>query len=1067
MNHSQVSPLKQTNIIITLSISQLIWITSNIRSDLLASDESLEYNRDIRPILVDRCFSCHGPDSAARQADLRLDRRDDAIARGAIVPGKPEESELYRRITSQDDHERMPPPSTKKVLNPSEIEMLRRWIENGAEYQPHWSLIPPVRPPLPEVKNSGWIRNPIDYFILAKLEAAGLEPAPEADRHTLARRLALDLTGLPPSPEDVHQFVHDTSPDYYENYVMKLMSSAHWGEHRARPWLDAARYADTHGIHFDNYREIWAYRDWVIAAFNRNMPFDQFTIEQLAGDLLPQPSLEQLIATGFHRCQMTTNEGCIIDEEYLVLYTRERTEVTSTVWLGLTMNCAPCHEHKFDPITQREFYELAAFFNNTTIPARDGNVKDSPPVIVVPRSEDRSRWEELPELVQKAREAVENRRKTARPTFDEWTAKTSVDELRRLQPSAHIELACLHRRMQETDHLFYLQGDEEKTVDWLESPEWTPGPHGHQAVNLSGKAMAAWPSLGDLEHDQTFSVSAWVKLSAIDSGGALLARMDQAQEHRGWDLWIEGRRVGMHLIHAWPQEAIKVVTQRQVPAQEWTHICITYDGTHKASGLKIYINGELQPLSVQSDSLQGNSIKTTVPLKLGQRHAGQGLPGAAVCDVRIYRTQLSPGQVETLARIDRFVELLQQPSDQRKPEDWEALFRWWLSTLDLDYQRLTRELTSLEREQADIKARGTVAYIMQEKSGIPTAHVLYRGDYDKPREQVTADTPDCLPPFPESFPRNRLGLAQWLLLDHHPLTARVTVNRFWQEVFGTALVRTTGDFGVSGELPSHPELLDWLAVDFRENGWDIKRLFFLMVTSATYRQASVTTPEKLEKDPQNRMLSRGPRFRMDAEMIRDYALKSSGLLVPKIGGPSVKPYQPPGLWEAIAMNVSNTRSYQRDVGEGSHRRSLYTFWKRQVPPASMEILNAPNREYCVVRRERTNTPLQALVTLNDTQFVEAAKALAEAVLLSSDIDDSRLQNLALHILCRPLNAQEMAVVVDTLQRLRLHYQGDTQAARQLLKEGDYIVSNQLHPEELAAWTMLANMLYNLDEALNK
>lgn len=1032
-----------------------------------AAESRLTYNRDIRPILVEKCFACHGPDSAARKADLRLDQRDQAIARGAITPGEPERSELLRRILSQDPEEHMPPPVTKKSLNPSEIALLREWIAQGAEYQPHWSYIPPVRPELPPVKQLEWVRNPIDRFILAQLEAKGLSPAPEADRRTLARRLSLDLIGLPPSPDDVERFVNDPAPDAYEKYVDHLMSSAHWGEHRARYWLDAARYADTHGIHFDNYREMWSYRDWVIQAFNRNLPFDQFTIEQLAGDLLPNATLDQRIASGFNRCHMTTNEGGIIDEEYLVLYTRDRTETMSQVWLGITMNCAVCHEHKFDPISQREFYELAAFFNNSTVPARDGNIKDSPPVIVVPLPDDRERWQQLESELPQARQAVEQRQRSAREAFAQWLPTATPDALVQSLPTAGLAWLIPANEGQGSELNVFQEG-QPKTIPFLKPVSWQPGHVAAHALELNGAAVAELSDAGDWESDQPFSCTAWIRLSPNDSSGALLARMDDGNDFRGWDLWVEGRRVGLHLIHKWPAEALKVVTQQQVKGNEWTHVAVVYDGSRKAAGVKIFLNGVEQRINVQTDTLQGHTTRTSVPLKIGQRHSTSPIAGAAIQDIRLYHRALTAAEANILAQASRLGALLAKPAEQRTAEEQDQLYQWWLNNHDEEYRSLAALVQKLEREQADIKARGTVALVMQEKPDPPTAYVLFRGDYDKRREQVSADTPDFLPPFPADLPRNRLGLAQWLLSPEHPLTARVIVNRFWQEVFGTGLVRTSGDFGVAGELPSHPELLDWLAVEFREQGWDIRKLFKLMVTSATYRQAAITTPQKLEVDPQNRWLSRGPRFRMDAEMVRDYALTVSGLLVPKIGGPSVKPFQPDGLWEAIAMNVSNTRSYQRDVGEGSHRRSLYTFWKRQVPPAQMEIFNAPNREYCVVRRERTNTPLQALVTLNDPQFVEAAKALAQLTLLEGGATDAaRLQFLGLRLLARPFRSDETAIALSSLQSLLAYYQGHLEDARQLLTVGDMVVDPHLDPAQLAAWTMLANQLMNLDEVLNK
>ncbi len=1037
-----------------------------LATTIVAADEPLQYNRDVRPILADMCFACHGPDSAARKADLRLDKRDAAIEHKALLPGDPAQSEMIRRILSNDPDAVMPPPSTKKSLTAKQKATLQQWVQQGAAYQPHWSFIAPQRGELPAVKNAGWVRNPIDRFILARLEAEGLTPAPEADRRTLARRLSLDLTGLPPAPALVVNFVNDQSPDAYEKLVDELMKSPHWGEHRARYWLDVARYADTHGIHFDNFREVWAYRDWVINAYNRNMPFDQFTIEQLAGDLLPEATLEQKIASGFNRCNITTNEGGTIDEEYYVLYTRDRTETTAQVWMGLTAGCATCHDHKFDPLSQREFYEMAAFFNNTTQNAKDGNIKDTPPILTVPQAADRARFYELNGLIGAAKQAVEQRKQAGRAEYDPWLATAKPETASAALPQTGLQF---HLPLDEGqgDQLAYRLNNEPGTVKLTKPVEWKPGQTGAQAIHLQQGGPAEFATVGDFDKDQSFSCGAWIRIPANDGSGAVFARMDDGNDYRGWDLWVEGRRVGMHLIHKWQDDALKVVTKNQIKANEWTHVFVTYDGSMKAAGIKVYVNGELQQTNVQANGLK-NTTKTTVPFKLGQRHNTSPLPGVTINDARVYERALTDAEVTALAKTSRFAALLAKAADQRTPAEKDELYNWWLTTQDQPYQAAVAEVAKLEREQTDIKARGTIASVMNEKAEAPMAFILFRGEYDKRRDQVSAKTPEILPAYPADAPRNRLGFAQWLLLPEHPLTTRVTVNRAWQELFGQGLVRTAGDFGVAGELPSHPELLDWLAIEFREKNWDIKQFYKLLVTSATYRQSALATKNKLEKDPTNRLLARGPRFRMDAEMVRDYALAASGLLVPKIGGPSVKPYQPDGVWEAVAMIGSNTRDYRRDSGENLYRRSMYTFWKRSAPPASMDIFNAPAREVCTVRRERTNTPLQALVTLNDPQMVEAAKALAQKTLKDAPATNpGRFDYLAQRIIARPLKPQEQTIVQQSLADLTAYYVAHPEDATALLGVGEMVIDASMNAPELAAWTMLTNELLNLDEVLNK
>jgi hypothetical protein len=1025
----------------------------------------VEFDRDIRPILAEHCFACHGADSSARKAKLRLDERDSATKKGAIVPGKPDESSLVQRVFSDDPKERMPPAKANKTLSADQKDRLRRWVAAGAPYRAHWSLIAPKRPTLPAVNDKGWIRNPIDTFVLERLERAGLKPAAEADRHTLARRVALDLTGLPPSPAEVKAFVDDTAPDAYERYVDRLLASPHWGEHRGRYWLDAARYADTHGIHFDNYREMWSYRDWVINAFNRNLPFDRFTVEQLAGDLLPAATLDQQIASGFNRCNITTNEGGAIAEEYLVLYARDRTETTSQVWLGLTAGCAVCHDHKFDPLSQKEFYSMAAFFNNSTQAAMDGNIKDTPPVVVVPKPEDQGRWDQLTKELREAKRAVDERRQAARAEFEKTltTGATRITVPSAPADGLHLSIPLnedvsrdVHLTANGVDRVVTLKADVPREEGHVAAKSFKVQPG--QTLELA--------EAGDLDTAQHYSYGAWVFLPKNDTTGAIFARMDDQHDFRGWDLWVQGNRVGTHIIHKWPEDALKVVTREPLPAGRWNHVLVTYDGSAKASGIRIYVNGVSQKKSVEADSLKGTT-RTTVPFKLGQRHSSSRVDGIRLQNVRIYNRELTFSEATDLSRATRLAYLVDKATDKRTPAEKDELFAMWLPDRDEAYRAGLSRISDLEKEQKAIRARGTVAHVMHEKAEPAMAYVLFRGDYDKRRDPVKPDTPHALPPLPPELPRNRIGFAEWLLRPEHPLTARVTVNRFWQELFGTGIVRTAGDFGVTGEPPSHPELLDWLAVEFRESGWDVKKLFKLMVTSATYRQAALATPEKLEKDAFNRLLSRGPRFRMDAEMVRDYALATSGLLARKIGGRSVRPYQPDGVWEAVAMIGSDTRDYRRDSGESLYRRSMYTLWKRAAPPASMDILNAPSREVCTVRRERTDTPLQALVTLNDPQFVEAARNLAEATLKQGGTTEDRFEFIAERLLCRPLRSEEREVVRASLDDLLRHYQAHAEDAAKLVAVGESKADAALDRPTLAAWTMLANQLMNLDEVLNK
>ena len=1041
-------------------------------ASLAAAAESPSFNKDIRSILVENCFSCHGADSGSRKADLRLDQRDAAIESGAIAPGDPDSSVMLDRIFSDDPEEVMPPPSLKKVLTSEQKELLKRWIAEGAEYEPHWSFIPPQRPEPPAVKNETWVRNPIDRFVLARLEAEGLTPAAEADRRVLARRLALDITGLPPEPAVVDAFVADPHPDAYERLVDTMLSSLEWGEHRGRHWLDYARYADTHGIHFDNYREMWTYRQWVVNAFNRNMPFDQFTILQLAGDLVsnhgpdatPDQILDNRIASGFNRCNMTTNEGGIIDEEYIVLYARDRTETTSAVWLGLTTGCAVCHDHKFDPFTQKEFYELSAFFNNTTQAARDGNIQDTPPILPVPKLEDRSRFAALEKELPSAKTAVESRKTAAKPEFESWIkAATPAIVAKSLPQDTPLVDLPLDEGQGSTTRV--LLAGKQTELPLTPTTTWQAGPNGMPAILLDGKAGELAGS-GDFEHDQAFSVTFWVRVPANDSSYAVISRMDDANAFRGWDVWVQGRRIAMHLVHSYPDDALKVVAKNQLKADTWTLVSVTYDGSGKAEGVKIYYDGKLQEKpQVENNKFKKNTIRTEVPLVIGGRAKGATAHAVGLASLSLWGRSLSAGEIEGISRAQTIAEIVKLPAEERV-QAGGTLYGWWLATFDEPFKAATADVAKFDAEMAEIRKRGTVAHVMHEKAEMAKAFVLNRGEYDKRGDEVEANTPDVLPPLPDHLPKNRLGLAQWLLLQDHPLTSRVTVNRFWQEVFGTGLVRSSGDFGITGELPSHPELLDWLAIEFIESGWDVKKLFRLMVTSAAYRQSAAATPEKLTKDSANRLLSRGPRFRMDAEMVRDHALAASGLLVKQIGGPSVKPYQPDGVWEAVSMG-GNTNKYNRDKGENVYRRSMYWFWKRSAPPASLDIFNAPSRENCCVKRERTNTPLQALVTLNDPQFVEAARALADRALeIGGETDESRIEFIAERLLARPFTADEMPIVKQSLADLMAWYKDHPDDAKQVIAVGDS-KPRAADPVLLASWTMLTNELMNLDEVLCK
>jgi hypothetical protein len=1017
----------------------------------------VDFQREIRPLLSDNCFHCHGPDSSSRMVKLRLDLKEEAFATRKngtlIVPGKAEESLIFKRMAEPRKALRMPPPQAHKELTPEQVALVKRWIDQGAPWEEHWAWKAPVKQAPPAVKNEAWVRNAIDRFVLARLEAEGLTPAAPADKRTLIRRVALDLTGLPPKPHEVEQFLSDKSPDSYEKMVDRYFASPHYGEHRARYWLDAARYADTHGIHIDNYREIWPYRDWVIQAYNRNMPFNQFTLEQLAGDMLPNPTLDQRIATGFQRCNVTTNEAGIIEDEYEEIYAKDRADTVGAVWLGMTVGCATCHDHKFDPIKAADFYALGAFFRNTTQHVYDENVYDTQPTIVVPLEKDRERWIALTARRTELLQAMDALRATPPAGFADWLAQRTP--------------ASAPRPLAKEDELY--------TAGFFRLMAGNPGPSLGESP-VAGRDAVWFPETGnkgllvedfpDFDVETPFTVSTQFYLPEKLVTYVIASRRDPRADNKGWSLAVNDRTVVFNLTGG-AADAFEFRTDRQglFKNATWNHITVTYDGSRLQSGLRMYVNGSPMPQhgrQIKPEKLRGN-IKPDVPLALGS-----GLAKGALADFRAFNRAVTETEARLLAEWPGIEAALSKDSATLSPDDRQALLRYYLTLEDAGYYKLATELAALNTEAKEIADRGALTHVMVERDDQkPYAHVLHRGAYDQRRDRVEAHTPSVLPPMPNDLPKNRLGLAQWLMSDINPMTARVTVNRMWQEIFGTGIVRTADDFGSQGEPPVNQSLLDWMAIDFRENGWDVKRFYKQLLMSNTYQQAAVTTPVKLEKDPQNRLLSRGPRFRMDAELVRDYALAASGLLAPRIGGPSLRPYQPEGIWEAVAMHGSNTRFYQQDQGESLYRRSMYTFWKRSAPPPSMEIFNAPTRETCTVLRERTNTPLQALVAMNDPQFFESARVLAQGALLQAPSFDERLNLMAQRLLARPLTAQEQALAEGAFSDYKAYYAEHPDDARKMLRHGDSTPDPSLPESEFAAYTMLANQLMNLDEVLNK
>ena len=1162
------------------------------------STGKVDFIHDIQPILAENCYTCHGPDENKRKAGLRLDLKAEALQQlksdnFAIVPGDAAKSTLIERITTKDEDEKMPPVKTGKLLTAQQIDLLRRWVAEGAEWKTHWAYTKPERPAVPQVENKRWPRNGIDTFVLARLEREKLTPSPEADKRALARRATLDLTGLPPTPQEVDAFLADNNPQAYEKLVDHLLESPRYGEQMARYWLDAARYADSHGYHIDSERSMWKYREWVIQALNRNEPFDRFTTEQLAGDLLPDATTEQKIASGYVRCNMSTGEGGAITEEYQAKYAFDRVETMSTTWLGLTMTCARCHSHKYDPITHREYFGLYAFFNNLEESVMDGNKPNPDPFIKVPSSEQTNRLA----VLEKEIKIGEKKLATPMPELDaaqpawqqQWherltqgwsvlapqTTRSVVtngaklqiladhsvlasgpnppaDEFEIIAPLEEGMLAALRldalphdslpkqRSGRATDGQFRVGEFEaqllppakdgkaadpvklkftraiadvqqakftsDKAIDGKTDTGWGVGPkaggqphfalfvlgepvsvakdsklrvrldfavsksnhalgHFRLAAGQSGELVRAlnptrfapWHVIGPFKSDDPKSALAqeyepekefdlkkaypgvrdevrWEKKNEFEDGKSNLLVTDLHGVH------------GVRYLHR----------TLNAPAERKLEVSLQVDGV-----FKLWVNGELV-LERGREPKIGETLPTArVTLKKGEN---QFLAKMVTIQGAAYFTfnHDVAGTDDISGEVAGILALTAEPTDDNATRVRD-FFRRQRSP---EFKQSYDEVSQLRRESEAIDKAIPTTLVAKEAEKPRETVMLLRGEYDKKGDRVSAGVPSILPPFPQDTPTNRLGLATWLLDPSNPLTARVTVNRFWQQYFGVGLVKTVEDFGVQGEKPSHPELLDWLATEFVRTDWDIKRMQRLIVTSATYRQTSRTTPELHARDPENRLFARGPRFRLDGEVVRDQALFVSGLLVDKIGGRSVKPFEPPGMWEAVSYN--NAQKYVPDSGEGQYRRSLYTYWKRQSPPPNMILFDAPSREYCSVRRTRSNTPLQALALLNDPQFVEAARALAQRILLEGGSDTRRRITFGFELaVARKPSAEETKILLEVLQRELLDFRTNKDSAKELLAVGDFKTAAALDASELAAWTTIASMILNLDEAVTK
>ena len=1021
---------------------------------------TIDFNRDVRPILAENCFRCHGPDAGSRQAELRLDRRDDAIAdRGgspAVVPGSPEKSLLFLRITSSESSDRMPPDDSGATLADEEVVLLRRWIERGAEYQKHWSFIPPKRPTLPELSNSAWPRSPIDRFVLARLNENGLNPSPPAPKEKLLRRATFDLTGLPPNLEDLDSFTADNSPGAFGNAVDRLLASPRYGEHMAREWLDLARYADTNGYFTDKERSMWHWRDWVIAAYNRNMSFDEFTVEQLAGDLLEKATRDQQIATGFNRNHMVNDETGIVEEEYRVEYVADRLETTATVWLGLTAGCARCHDHKYDPLSQKDFYHLFAYFNNVPERGLGRGKGNEDPVLKLPTADYEARLAALRHSARKARDALESLEPEISAAQTSWESAALED----LDPVPVDGLV---------KHFPFDDPNADSMLVRLTGGK--PGPPSHApgflgtAASFDGDSVLVSDARLDFDRTDPFSFGAWVHPTA-GHPICILSKNDDADGLRGFDLLIRKGKAAVHLIHRWNSDAIGVVTRQSVARNQWSHLMATYDGSGTAAGVEIHIDGVRADVEIKYDSLSG-SIGVDQPLRIGRRSTSAPFVGL-IDDVRLYSRRLTAAEVGRLAGRQFLRGSLDKSPADRPPALRQKLREYFIDHhADDEWRDAFRTAQALGAEERVLAADAPTTMVMRELEQRRETFLLNRGQYDQPGQRAVPGVPESLPPLSDQAPDNRLGFARWLVGQDHPLTARVAVNRIWRQFFGEGIVETVEDFGVQGDWPSHPRLLDWLAVEFVRSGWNVKHIQRLIVTSATYRQSSVISPDLAERDPKNRLLGRGPRVRFSAETIRDNALAMSGLLVEEIGGRSVKPYQPKGLWKAVSYDGG--LEYEPSRGASLYRRGIYTFWKRQSPPPGLLAFDAPTRETCVPRRSRTNTPMQALVLMNDVAYLEAARGLAARMVKEADPGNlAEPVEFAFRLAtARRPSQRETDILVAVYQEQLAEFRADETNASRFLRIGESPQDPRLDPCELAAWTTVASMILGLDETITK
>jgi hypothetical protein len=1054
---------------ITWFVLLLAFSTAVLSSPQDPIPTTVEFNRHVRPILSDKCYSCHGP--GTQMAGLRFDREEDAkkalrSGRLAIVPGDPASSEMIRRVSLTDAAARMP--QKGEALSARDIAVLRRWVEQGASWEKHWSFIPPKRSEPPQTQDRGWAKNPIDSFVLERLEREGLKPSQEAERSTWLRRVTLDLTGLPPTIADIDAFLRDSGPNAYEKVVDRLLQSPRYGERMAFPWLEAARYADSNGYQSDGERHMWRWRDWVIDAFNRNVPFDHFTIEQIAGDMLPNPTLDQRIATGFNRNHRGNSEGGVIPEEYAVEYVVDRVDTTSTVFLGLTMGCARCHSHKFDPIPHKDYYQLFAYFNNVPEFGKARRQGNSPPFIKAPTREQQPELERLDRELASADAAFSSLQPELARAQREW--ERTLDKSTPLAWGPKRGLVAHYPLDGNLTAPVSLGRDGRPIALRAQTGQgrFASGPVGQAAVFDGSTSLQSGDITGFDSHgfyDDKYSITAWIRSET--GTGAIVSKSADVFEPTGHGLQLKDGKVQYNYVSKWVDEGIRLQSQQAVSLNEWHQITLAYDGSRYAEGVKLYVDGELWKWEVLLDDLNNPRPLQRQPLRIGAGGGADNRFRGIIDDVRVYDRDLTAAEAKVLATTAPVTEIAALPEEQRTQAQKDKIRDYFIeNTAPANLRQAWNTLLEARAKRNAFYESIPTVMVMEDMPAPRQSFILLRGSYERPGDKVGPTLPTALvsPEQGGKYPPNRLGLAKWFVDPENPLLARVTVNRFWQMYFGAGLVKTAEDFGSQGELPSHPELLDWLATEFIRSGWDVKALQKLIVTSATYRQSSKITPELLQKDPENRLLARGPSVRLGAEVVRDQALAIAGLLVDRIGGPSVYPYQPEGIWREL----NSYEDYKVGTGADLYRRSLYTFWKRSAPPPTMANFDASGRESCVVRLNSTNTPLQALDLMNNVQFVEAARVLGERMMKAGGATVQERLTFAFRLAtARPPRPAEATILKDAFDFQLSVFRANPAAAAKYISIGESRRDPRLDPAELAAYASVASLILNQSQTVTK